>query len=102
MVFCSHSDGSSRSVSSGDVLGLEAQLGSMEEDSEVVAIDPQRPADLVLVALLEEQPLQELPLLGREGREDFPHRLTLFLGDDRFLRADARIPDLTAGIVAKR
>src|SRR4029453_12484606 len=60
-------------VSSPDVLSLEAQLGAVQKHSQVIAIDTKRPADLILVAFLEKEPIEDLALLGRQSLENGPH-----------------------------
>jgi hypothetical protein len=76
-------------------------LGPVQEDPQVVAIDAERPADLVFVSFLEKQPLQQLFLLWWQRCEDLSHNGALLVDDNRFLRAGVRIPNLSAGIVAQ-
>src|SRR6187549_3672352 len=102
MVFCRRSDGARRVVSWGDVLGLEALLSPVQQNPQVVAIDAERSADLVLLTLLEEQPFQQLTLLCRQRREDLAHGCALLVHDDRLFGAGACVANLAAGIVAKR
>ncbi len=47
----------------------EADLRAVKKDAQVASIDVQLAADLVLVALLEKQPAQQLPILFRQPVE---------------------------------
>src|SRR5262245_39704220 len=51
----------------------------MHEQPEIVAIDVQLAADLVLVAVLQEQPREDVPVLGRQLRDHATDPLALFV-----------------------
>src|ERR1051325_2178833 len=59
---------------------------TMEEDSQVVAIDLQLPAHLILVSIFEKQPAQQILLFLRQCRERVTHALSFLVGHQDGLR----------------
>jgi hypothetical protein len=74
----------------------------MHEDSQVVAIDAERLANLILVSLLEKQPLQQLFLFLRQRREDFADDGAFLVDGNRFLSAGVGVANLRTGVLAQR
>src|SRR4030095_15085266 len=89
-------------VSSPDVLSLEAQLGAVQKHSQVIAVAPKRPADLILVAFLEKEPIEDLALLGRQSLENGPHVGSFLLARHRRLGFGAFSGTSSAHLVIQR
>src|SRR4051812_26040040 len=89
-------------VSSADIFDPEALLGSMEQHTQIVTVDAQPATNLVLVALLEVQPMQQLLFLVRKSCQDLPHMGALFGGHHMRFRVDCGVGDLGRRVVVER
>jgi hypothetical protein len=55
------------------IFGLEVLLGSKQQYAEILPVDAEFPADLVAVALVKENRLQQVAIPGRHIHQDLPH-----------------------------
>src|SRR5262245_7249097 len=85
-----------------DVLRPESKLRPVRQDAQVVAIHVEPPADLVLVQLVEEQPLQEIALLGGKPGHHLAYVRLLFGRGQRGFRACTLVSQLDVGVLVER
>src|SRR5688572_6060236 len=74
----------------------------MQQHSQVIPVDAEAPADLVLLAFLEKQPVQELALLLRQSSHDGPDMGTVLVQAGGGLGVDARVRQCGPGLLLER
>ena len=63
--------------------------GAVDQHPQIIPVDVQRAANVVLVAFLEEEPPQQLLLLFGQGSQRFPDACAFFAGQNRNAFGDA-------------